>query len=442
MKARQLLDQTRDVVSLACELGAADTRVAMSRSRRVEVEWRDGELERVRESTQQGLSLALYVEGRFLHVSTSDLRPDALKSFIGRNVASAKYLARDEHRKLPDPARYQGVPTVDLELADPRHSEVNGDDRLAAAAQIEEAARAAEGAAHIVSVESVAADSESLVAFVATNGQEASEAHTRSWRVASVSTQAPDGRKPSGWDQSSARYREDLVSPDVLGPEALRRAVGQFGARQVATGHYGLILENRTVSRFLSYLVGALSGRAIQQKQSFLEGKLGRPIGSSRLSFQDAPHLPRGPKSTLWDNEGMVTEPRPIFDRGVLKNYYLDTYYGSKLGMEPTTGMASNLDWSLGTRDLAAMVADLEEGLLVTDFLGGNSNSTTGDFSLGINGFYVKDGKVVHPVSEMNMAGNHLEFWKRLVEVGNDPFLISAYRSPSLRFEGVQCSGA
>ena len=438
----RLLEQARQAALMARDLGATDARVLFSRSRKVEVEWRDGKLDRVSESTKQGLSLSLFVEGRYSGVSTSDMRPEAVRSFIERNIAAARYLARDEHRKLPDPARYEGMTTADLELVDPRHGDASGDDRLRVAALIEEAVRAAEGAEHIVSVESAVSDSESRVACVTTNGFEATEAHTYTSRMAYASTKAPDGRKPGGWDSSSARFREDLAEPGPLGAEALKRAVGQFDSRQVATGRYGLILENRIVSRFLRHLMGPLSGSAIQQKQSFMEGKLGQAVASPRLSITDAPHIKRGLSSTAWDGEGMVTTPRPIFDKGVLKTYFLDTYYGSKLGMTPTTAGSSNLDWALGERELDAMVSDLKEGILVTDFLGGNSNSTTGDFSLGINGFYVKDGVIVHPVSEMNMAGNHLAFWKQLVEVGKDPYLSSSTRSPSLRFEDVQCSGA
>ena len=95
----------------------------------------------------------------------------------------------------------------------------------------------------------------------------------------------------------------------------------------------------------------------------------------------------------------------------------------------------------IGRPHLQQMVADTDEAILVTSFLGGNSNATTGDFSLGIKGFYIKDGVIQHPISEMNVAGNHLKFWKKLVEVGNDPWTYSSNRTPTLRFADIQCSG-
>lgn len=137
----------------------------------------------------------------------------------------------------------------------------------------------------------------------------------------------------------------------------------------------------------------------------------------------------------------MATRKRPVFEDGVLRTYFLDTYYASKLGFEPTSGDFGNLVWRPGSRSGAQLVGTLKKGIYVTSFVGGNSNSTTGDLSLGIKGFFVEDGKIVHPVSEMNLAGNHLEIWKALDEVGSDPFPYAANRVPSLLLRQMTCSG-
>ncbi len=138
----------------------------------------------------------------------------------------------------------------------------------------------------------------------------------------------------------------------------------------------------------------------------------------------------------------MATTKRKVFDQGMLRTYFINTYYASKLGVKPTSGSFSNLVWGKGSRDAQGMIAGLDEGIYVTSFLGGNSNRTTGDFSMGIKGFYIKDGKIVHPVSEMNIAGNHLELWDHLVEVGSDPWRYSSMRVPTLCFSDVSCSGS
>ena len=127
---------------------------------------------------------------------------------------------------------------------------------------------------------------------------------------------------------------------------------------------------------------------------------------------------------------------------GVLKAYFVDDYYGRKLKMAPTTASASNLVFAPGKKDLAALLADVKEGVLVTGFLGGNSNATTGDYSFGIQGFRIRGGKKAEPVSETNIAGNQRDLWKKLAAVGSDPWRFSSTRAPTLVFEGVQLAGA
>ena len=143
----------------------------------------------------------------------------------------------------------------------------------------------------------------------------------------------------------------------------------------------------------------------------------------------------------LWDHEGIAAKPRPVVQAGVLRSYYIDTYYGRKLGVEPTSGNPSNLRWSLGDKNRRTLVGDIMDGIFVTGFLGGNSNSLTGDFSLGVQGFRIRTGQIAEPVGELNISGNHLEFWKKLVLIGSDPFPHSALRTPTLVFDGVNFAG-
>ena len=109
--------------------------------------------------------------------------------------------------------------------------------------------------------------------------------------------------------------------------------------------------------------------------------------------------------------------------------------------MAPTTAGPSNVVWTLGDKDQAALLAAMRDGILVTGFLGGNSNGLTGDFSLGVQGFRVRGGKIAEPVGEMNISGNHLDLWKKLAGVGNDPYPYSSMKTPTLVFEGVQFAG-
>jgi len=184
-----------------------------------------------------------------------------------------------------------------------------------------------------------------------------------------------------------------------------------------------------------------MSARGLQQRSSFLEGKLDQKIGSPALTIIDDPFIPSGLGSCLYDDEGLATRRRVLIDKGVLKTFFVDNYYGRKLGWELTTAGPSNVVLEEGSRSLDELVQRMEKGILVTGFLGGNSNDTTGDFSYGIIGMLVENGEKVQAVNEMNISGNLLEFMAQLVEAGNDPYPYSSYRLPSLYFTDVQFSG-
>lgn len=436
-----LLEAARGAVRRALALGASEAAAAASRSRQVELTWRDGRVETATEATTRGLGIDLYVDGRYASVSTSDLRPEAIERLVRDGVDLTRTLAPDPFRRLPDPSLYAGRADVDLELADPAYDRLDPETRRRAVAEMEEAARSVPGAGRIVSVSASVGDTSSDRAFVASNGFEGARRGTDHGMAAEVSVSDPDGRRPEDWDAASARFHADLPSPADVGRGAALRALARIGSEKGESAVTPVLVDARAAGRLLGALLGAMSGAAMQQKRSFLEGRIGESIGSERLDVRDDPLVVRGMGSRLWDGEGLAARPFPVLERGVLRNVYVDTYYARKLGMAPTTGRVSNLAWALGGRDRDGLAADMGDGLLVTGFLGGNSNSTTGDFSLGVQGFRVRGGKLGGPVGEMNVSGNHRDLWGRLVEVGNDPYRWSSMRTPSLLFAGLQVAG-
>ncbi len=202
-----------------------------------------------------------------------------------------------------------------------------------------------------------------------------------------------------------------------------------------------MVLDNRAGGRLVGALLSPLAASSIQQRRSFLEARAGERIGSSLLHIVDDPLIPKGLGSRHFDGEGISAKRLPLFEAGVLRNFYVDTYYGKKLKTPPTTGSASNLAWGLGSPSQSELIASAGEGVFVTGFLGGNSNGTTGDYSLGIQGFMIRGGAIAEAVAEMNISGNQKELWTRLVGVGNDPYLHSALRTPTLVFEGIAFAG-
>ncbi|HUK66791.1 MAG TPA: TldD/PmbA family protein, partial [Anaeromyxobacteraceae bacterium] len=383
-----------DAVGLAQDKGAHEVASGAYRVRNVEVQWRDGKLERVSEATTRGIGLELYVDGRYSTVSTSDLRPQALSRFIEDAVKLTRTLAPDPFRRLPDPKLYEGQAQVDLDLEDRSYHEVTPEQRRQMTEAIEMAARAAPGAQSILSVTTGCGDTLAETFRVHSNGFEGSRRVTDFWLSAQVSVKDPDGRRPEDWSAGASRHRALLPSAGQVGREAAERAIARIGSRKGESALLTLAVENRAAGRLIGYLLAALGASALQQKRSFLEGRRGEKVASPLFSLTDDPLLPRGLGSRLYDGEGLAARSFPVFSEGVLESYYVDTYYGRKLGMQPTTRGPSNLAVGLGAEDRPSLLSKMGEGVLVTGFLGGNSNSTTGDFSLGVHGFRVRAGQL------------------------------------------------
>jgi PmbA protein len=436
-----LLDLTRTAASIALRKGAREAAAGGWQARHVEVTWRDGRIEKVSEATTRGLALDLYVDGRYVAVSTSDLREEALDRFVEDAAILARKLAPDPHRMLPDPALYRGQSDVDLELEDPSHAELDSAVRRRKAEELEAAARAVPGTDRIVSVTTGVSDTCAESALVQTNGFEGTRRGTDFWISAEVTVKDPDGRRPEESAASGSRFRAEVEPPAVVGRRAAERALARIGSVKGASAPMTMVVDARSAGRVVAALLGPLGAASIQQKRSFVEGKVGTAIGSPLLDVTDDPFVVRGLGSRTYDGEGLASRPFPVFEAGVLRNLYVDTYYGRKLGIPPTTARASNLAWRLGPRSQVELLAAAGEGILVTGFLGGNSNGTTGDFSLGVRGFRIRGGRPAEPVGEMNVSGNQLELWKRLAAVGNDPYRYSAMRTPTLVFEAVQFAG-
>lgn len=446
MTARETVSEefravARRAVDKALEAGANGVAARVARVRDVGVQWRDGQIEQVTESTTRGLSLSLYVENRFSSVSTSDLRPEAIGPFIADAVAMTRTLSEDPFRQLPDPALYAERPDLDLEFADPRYPTVTAAHRRDLARGIEEAARGVPGADRILSVTTSVSDSRSEMFRVTSNGFEGERIDTSFWLSGSVTVRDADGRRPEEGDFSGGRFVNDLGDPGRVGESSAQRALARLGATKAPSAVMTMVLDNRTAGRLVGALLSPLSGASIQQRRSFLEGRQGQAVASPLLDLEDDPLIPRGLGSRHWDGEGISARRLKIFDQGTLRNYYLDTYYGRKLAVPPTTGGTSNLSWRLGGRSQAELIAEAREGVFVTGFLGGNSNGTTGDYSLGVQGFMIRAGALAEPVAEMNISGNQLDLWKHLVAVGCDPYPHSALRTPTLVFEGVSFAG-
>jgi PmbA protein len=431
-----------DILAKARKLGAEEASVAVSRSTEVSLVRRAGKLEQSTQATSLGVSLSLLVDDRFSVHSTSDLRPDALDTFLARAVAATRVLEPEPERRQPAPELCgRGSTEARLDRFDPTWEALTADDRREAAERLEACVDALPTRGQVLSATIYLGDSVGETARVMTNGFEEVSRGTGFGHGVEMTLLEPGGRRPEGMSYFSATHQGDLPAADLVAAEGWRRAAERLASGPAASGRYPMLLQNHAVGRILGVLGGPLAGSELHQGRSFLAGKLGQPITAAGLSILDDPTIPRGLGSRPYDGDGLLARPFPVIDAGVLKNYYINVYYGRKLGMPPTSGGRSNWVVPAGTRSPAAITRDLDRCIVVTGFLGGNSNSLTGDFSFGVQGLLLERGEVVKHLSEMNVSGNIGELLRSFAEAANDTWTWSGVRSPSLLFEGVQFSG-
>ncbi|HUU45466.1 MAG TPA: TldD/PmbA family protein [Acidobacteriota bacterium] len=439
MNSTERLALAHWAVDQAKKSGADEAAVNVSNSRDIEVEIREQKVDKLKESTQNSLSIDVYVNQRYSSQSTNDLRKDSLSRFISEAVAMAKYLTEDEYRRLPDPKYYEGRKETDLKIYDDSYDALTSAERVEFARAVEEAARSRSD--RIITCTAGFSDSEFESAKVHSNEFEGTTRGTVYSAGAEATVRGEGDGRPSDWEWRTFRFRKDMPAPEELGRGAVDRALTKVGQKKMESGVYEMVIDNRSASRFLGSLQGPMRASSIQQQRSFLADRLGEKIASDAFTLIDDPFVVSGFGSRLYDGEGMATQRRVMIDKGVLKSYYVDCYYGRKLGMEPTIAGPTNMVFAYGDKSLEELVAQMQRGILITGFIGGNSNSTTGDFSLGIIGTYVENGQRVRPVNEMNISGNLTDALNNLVAMGNDPWVYSSLRRPSMHFRDIQFSG-
>lgn len=437
MTTKEKYTLAEQVIEYALKKGAQQISVSISDSRNNNIEIRDRQIDRLVEANRNRMMIDLYVDRKYSAHSTNRLKKEDLFRFVDEAIAATRFLAEDEFRMLPDPdLYYKGGGTVPVTL-DETLGSVDARTKIDLATEVLN--EAFEKDERVISVSSFYSDSISSNVLVTSNGFRGDTARSNISLYATVAAKSDSGR-PSDYWYESAMFFNKLNKKDI-GKKALERTLSKIGPKKIQSGKYTMILENRVVENLLGPFFTALEGYSIDQKQSFLVGKTGKPVASSLLTINDDPLLQDGPASRLFDGEGLAAVKRPVVEDGVLMNYYMDNYYGRKLNMTPTTGSSSNVVFKLGTRDAEAMMGSLKKGILVTGFNGGNCNGSTGDFSYGIEGFLIENGKVVHPVNEMNISGNMNEVLFSLVETGNDVPGGTSFMAPTLMFEKIDFSG-
>ncbi len=421
----------------ALENGAQQASVSISNSQSSSVEVREEKIDKLEQAIQRSLYIRLFVDGKYSAHSTSRLKEQELVRFINEAIEGTKFLSEDEFRTLPAPELYYKGGGKNLESLDENFALVDPKEKIDLAFKAEKEILGTDE--RLISVSCSYYDGLNERVMVTSNGFEGHSANSHYGLHTSVSVKGGDARPESSWGESSIKY--DKLKKDGTGTTALKKAIEKIGAEKIESGTMPMLVENRVVGRLLGPVMEAINGSSIQQKNSFLVAKLDEKVASNQLTVTDDPFIVGGRGSRLFDGEGLATKKRSIFDKGVLKCYYIDTYYGKKLEMEPNGGSTTNLVFEPGNKDLDGLVASIQKGIFVTGFNGGNCNGSTGDFSYGIEGFLIENGKLVKPVAEMNITGNMMKLMANIGELGSDIKTDSSVRTPSILFNDVDFSG-
>jgi PmbA protein len=448
---KSLLDQSaltklaESLVSAARKAGADTADAVAVRSVSVSVEVRDGAVEESERSESDDLGLRVFVGRKQAMVSTNDIAGTSAATLAERAVAMARVAPDDPYAGLADADRItQQFP--DLDLVDPD---------IPAVAHLEKLAREAEQAG--LAVKGVrksggASASAGIGGMVLVTSNGFSGAYLGSRHSLSMMAIAGEGTgMERDYEFSSKTHAADLESPEHIGKVAGERTVKRVNPRKISTRKVPVIFDPRVAGSLIGHLASAANGASVARKSSFLREKMGEQIFAPGIRIIDDPHIVRGQRSHPFDGEGVSGQKLAVIDDGVLKSWFLDSATGRELGL-PTTGHASrgvssppspgptNLHLEAGALTPQAMIAQTGEGLYVTDLIGSGVNLVTGDYSRGISGFWIENGELSYPVSEVTIAGHLWDIFRTLTPA-NDLVFRYGTNSPTVRIEGLTIAG-
>ena len=436
----------KDVTAAALAAGADAAEVAFADHQALSVSVRMGALEEVEREESRELGLRVLIGRRQASVSGSDVSARGRAKLIERVVAMARLAVEDPYVGLAPADRLARGAHADLALYDA--AEPSPDELEDQARKAEDAARAVDG----VTVSNGASASWSMSTWRLATSDGFFGAHRGSAFSLSVSAIAGEGAgMEQGYDGRSTRWRADLPDAASMGTEAGRRAVAAVNPRKLDSMTAPVIFENRLAVSLLGPLIGAISGPAVARGVSFLKDRLGQAIFAKGITLVDDPHRKKGLASSPFDDEGVVNQAMNLIDDGVLTTWLLNSSTARQLGLT-TTGHASrglagppgvspsNLTLLTGALDQAALMRQAGRGVLVTSMFGPSINANTGDWSVGCSGHWFEGGEIAYPVTEITVAGNLIDIYKRLIP-GSDLEIRGAADAPSILVEDLAIAG-
>ncbi len=440
------LDRLCGVVDDATRAGADAADAVLIAGTSLSVSQRLGEPEDLERAEGWDLGLRVLVGQRQAIVSSSDPAPDALTELVSRAVAMARAVPEDPFIGLAEPDQLAGD-IVDLDEVDPKEPDART--LMKRAAEAEDAARAVSG---VTNSEGASASwSRTTIALAASNGFARVRAGSR--HSVSVSVLAGEGTAMErDYDWDSAAHADDLADATEVGRRAGENAVRRLGARKASTGQAPVVFDPRIANSLMQHLAGAISGAAVARGTTFLKDKMGEAVFPAGISVIDDPLRRRGLRSKAFDAEGIATRKREVVADGCLTTWIMDLRSARQLGLE-TTGHASrgtggppspgvtNFYLAAGETTRDDLIGAIDGGFYVTELMGFGVNNITGDYSRGAAGFWIQNGEIAFPVSEVTIAGNLIEMFKHITPADDLQFRYGV-NAPTTRIDGMTIAGS
>ncbi len=450
----ELLSLGDTILRMARERGGADivAECVLRSGAELSAKVRKGEPELVEEAGTRSAGLRVIQNKRVASTSTSDLTERGIERFVSDAIELVGISQEDafagpaDPKLLCDPAKQP-----DLDLYDPAGGSVDAAQAIALAREGEAAAFAFDP--RITNSEGATfGRTAGGAAIVLSSGFRAT--YKGSYQSLYVVPVAADegGKNRRGYHYSARRYLADLDPPAEVGKEAARRTLRKLGARTVPTCEVPVVFDPDAARSILGMLAGCIMGSAIWRKSSYLVGREGTRVASDLVTVVDDPLLPRAPGSRPFDGEGLASRRNVVVEKGILKTYLCDSYSARKLSRESTASASrgggagvgpstTNFVLQPGTDSNEAIIKATKRGLYVNEMMGFGFNAVTGDFSRGAAGFWIENGELAYPVSEVTISLNIDQLWQTLDAVGSDLDMRTSTVSPTIRIAKMTVAG-
>src|SRR5271170_5517863 len=447
--ATDLKEVATDVVSRAMKGGATAAECVVREGDEFSTVVRLGQVETLKESGSRAIGVRVFFGQRTANTYSSDFSGAGIERMLKSALEVAKICSEDPYAGIPEAAQL-GSLSGDLHLYHEDVYSLPGSERIEYARRAEKAALDADP--RIKNSDGGSFDAATGRKILANSHGFVGEYRRSYCSVAVVPIAQDDKGMQRDYWYSVARSLAKLDSAEQVGKEAARRTLRRLGARKVKTAHVPVVLDPMVASSMLEHIFEGVNGDSVYRGASFLAGKLGEKIAGPNVNVIDDGTMIGGFGTTPFDGEGIPTRRTVVIENGILKSYLLNTYTAKKLGLETTAnasrGLAGtpgigpgNYFLQPGTKTQKQIIADIKDGLYVTEFLGHGANLVTGDYSRGASGMWIVNGELAFPVEEITVAGNLKDMFCNISEIGSDLEFRGSVASPTIRIDGLTVGG-